>query len=57
MTRRQWRILHIDWFSPLEWRARWYVRQSYGPMIPLPIYRMLERREYARIIRGFMLVP
>lgn len=47
----KWRIFRIDWFDPLEWKARWYVRQWFGPMIPLRVYYMLKRREYDRIIR------
>jgi hypothetical protein len=51
----KWRGLDIDWFSPFEHEARLIVQEFFGPIIPLRLWHLLERREYQRIIRGFTL--
>ena len=52
-----WRILNIDGH---DWRllrleAERIVRQFYAPMIPLPLYYLLQNGCYREIIDGFAL--
>lgn len=55
----KWRILDIDWHHTyaLRRKAEQLVSVIFGPAIPLPIWRMLQRAEYRRIIRGFTVLP